>query len=129
MEFEVVEQDGRVHVSKNGVRAQWFAMPDGIGYVIYEPRPVQHTVSLEEALVLIAEWMGDWYTIAQAAEALAEMGTFDEPPSAQRMGTWARAGLFPGAVKIKGPGARGGGGSWRISASALPIFAERRKGQ
>ena len=129
MNFEAIEQDGRIRVFKNNIEAQWFAMPDGIGYVIYEPRPIQHTKTLEEALVLIAEWMDDWYTIRQAAKCLVEMGVFDVPPSTQMMGTWCRAGKFPGAMKVLGKGCRGSGGAWRIPGKALPVFAEGRRGR
>ena len=131
MEFETVEQNERVYVSVNNVRAPWFAMPDpdGVGYAIYEPQPVQGCVTLAGAIAIIAEWMGNWYTVTQAATRLVELGAFDSPPSTQMMGIWCRTGKFPGAVKILGRGARGSGGQWRISEAGLVAFIAERRGQ
>ena len=77
--IETTEKSGRVHVSVNGVKAQWFAMPDDKGYVIYGPQPVHHAVSLEEAIILIAEWMGNWYTATKAAEHLWRWASSTRP--------------------------------------------------
>ena len=85
MKVKTVERDGRIYVSVNDVESPWAAMPDGIGYVIYEPQPVQHAVSLEEAITLIANWMGDWYTAAEAGERLVKLGAYNEPPSAKEI--------------------------------------------
>ena len=125
--IETTEKSGQVHVSVNGVNAQWFAMPDDKGYVIYGPQPVHHAVSLEEAIVLIAEWMGNWYTAAEAAERLVEMDVFSEAPSAHDICLWARNGLLPGAIKITGKGGAGRGGSWRIPGKALETLANKRR--
>jgi len=132
MEFETVERSGRVHVVENGVESanyvkstksitgQWVVMTSRLNYI---------ADTRNEALERIAESMGTWYTIAQASERLVELGAFTEPPSRQMMGTWCRKGQLPGAFKAVGAGCRGGGGSWRIPASALPGFMEWRKGK
>ena len=139
MNFETVERCGRIHVSINGVVSAAFIQRDagaglpaqaGGGYTILEPRVAHVTETLEEAARIIRGWMDDWYTIPQAAERLVGMGVFDKPPSAQMMGIWCRAGKLPGAMKVRGPKMRGGGGAWRIPDAGLVAFAaERREGQ
>lgn len=128
MNFETVEHCGRVHVVKNGVESEGFVSP-GLRYahIVFRPEYWTRYDTLEEALTLIAGWMDTWHTISQAAARLVELGAFNEPPSSQMMGQWARAGLFPGAMKILGKGARGSGGSWRIPEAGLVEFMERRK--
>ena len=125
MEFETVKRCGRTYVVKNGVESAWFTQCCGGGrWRIVQP--ILYDIgTLDEALKRIAITMGNWHTATQAAEVLVEMGVFDEPPSPQRMTKWCRDGLLPGAIKVRA--LRGSGGAWRIPASALPIFAERRK--
>lgn len=131
MDFETVERCGRTHVVVNGVESPTFVRPSGTGlWLVRAPHTDYIADTWDEAVNLIAEDMRIWYTILQAAERLVELGAFDEAPSAQSVGSWARDGLFPGAVKIQGKGGRGSGGSWRIPGAGLMKFAaERRKEQ
>jgi len=128
MNFETVKIGDGVHVSVNGVTSAAFAREcTGGGWAVLVPQIAYTPDTLEDALAMIATDLGDWYTVAQAAEVLVEMGAFDTAPPAQTVSKWAREGLFPGAMKIRGPGGRGGGGSWRISRAALVEFAKRRE--
>lgn len=126
MEFETVERCGRIHVIKNGVESENFVIPGaGNCWLIYRSiRDGYASSSLEEALIVIASGMGNWYTTAQAAECLVEMGVFDKPPTAKKICGWAKDGLLPGAMKASAPGQ---GGSWRVPEAALMALAERRK--
>ena len=129
MGFETVERCGRIHVIVNGVESAGFIERDRNGREWGRWDFVLVAVeSADEGLAHIADAMGDWYTVTQAAARLVELGAFDEPPSPQMMGIWCRAGKFPGATKILGRGARGSGGQWRISEAGLVAFiAERRE--
>ena len=129
MEFETVNRRGRIYVTVNGVEAAGFAIQGAGGCVIYMPRPMQSIETMKEALNILAASMGDWYTVAQAAERLVELGAYDSPPSAHTLANLARARAFPGAFKLLGKGSGGGQrGSWRIPEAGLQEFAERRKG-
>ena len=126
MEFETRERCGRIHVVKNGVESAEFVISSFDGYTVFAPESWGEWKTLNAALESIARlYMDDWYTATQAAEVLVEMGVFDEPPSPQRVTKWCRDGLLPGAIKVRA--LRGSGGAWRIPASALLAFAERRK--
>jgi len=131
VEFEIVKIGDAIYVSINGVMSTAFARQSIVSgrWFVEVPKTSYVAEALDEAVALIAEGLGNWYTIAQGAERLVEMGAFDEAPSSQMMGIWCRAGRFPGAVKVRGKGARGGGGAWRIPETALPIFAEWREGR
>lgn len=130
MNFETVMIGNALYVRKNGVLGELsVAQIEGGAWAILTSAIAYTRGTQEEALAFIADQMGDWYTITQAAARLVEMGAFDTSPSAQMMGIWCREGRFPGAVKVRGKGCRGGGGSWRIPASALPGFVEWRKGR
>ena len=125
MNYKAVQNGDNVHASVNGVVSSAFARPcKGGGWAVLEPRIVYTAETLGEALRMIAGGLGDWYTVQEAAAQLAETGAFDEPPSAQMMCRWCKAGQFPGAVKVP---TQGRGGSWRIPAAALAVFAEGRK--
>jgi hypothetical protein len=123
VEFETVERCGRVYVVKNGVESEGFAqqVPGG-RWVIMIPQAEYTTSTCAIALDLIAEGMDTWYTAAEAAERLVEIGVFDKV-TAHDVCRWARDGLLPSSVKVPKPGQ---GGSWRIPARALEALAERR---
>ena len=128
--YKTVTLGGCTHVSANGVVSLTFTKQNTKGeWVIKVPRAAYIAETMEEAVELIANAMDTWYTIAEAAEYLVEMGAFDSPPSAQMMGTWCRAGRFPDAAKVRGKGCRGGGGSWRISLTGLETFVAERSSQ
>jgi len=134
MESDTVRTgNDRWYVTNNGVMSTAFVefrrQDKGGKWMVMVPKIAHIADTLDEALEIIASDMDTWYTIAQAATRLVEMSVFDDLPSAQRMGNWAREGLFPGAFKLRGPGGRGGGGAWRIPAGAFPEFVERRKKQ
>ena len=127
MKFETVKIGDGVHVAIEGVTSAAFVREcAGGGWAVLVPQIAYTSDTLEDALAMIASDLGDWYTVAQAAEVLVEMGAFDAPPSTQMVCTWAREGKFPGAFKLTGPGGRGGGGSWRIPEAGLVEFAKRR---
>lgn len=124
MDFKTVKIGDAVHVSVNDVVSSTFARSTDGGWAIMVPRQCYLAKTLDEALQLIADGMGNWYTVAQAAEVLVEMGAFDAPPSTQLMSRWAREGRFPDAVKVP---TQGSGGSWRFSEKALPAFTDAKK--
>lgn len=127
MEFETVERCGRIYAVKNGVESAGFIKRDrGGGWGRWDFVLVAAGTA-DEGLAAIAAGMDTWYTAAEAAERLVEMDVFDKPPTVKKVCGWARDGLLPGAVKVKGKGGAGRGGSWRISESALEALAERRK--
>ena len=130
MEFETVERCGRIHVIVNGVESAAYTQRTVWGgWRHFAPDHVGNYSDLQPSLEAIALGMDDWYTILQAAERLVETGVFDEPPSTQMMGIWCREERFPGAMKVRGKGCKGGGGTWRISGAALEMFAAGRRGQ
>ena len=125
MEFETVQIGNAHYVIKNGVMGTSFALQVAGRWCIFVPVAGHSVATPMEALAFLAEQMDDWYTAAQAADRLVEMGVFDKA-SAHDVCRWARDGLLPGSVKITGKGGAGQGGSWRIPASALEALAERR---
>lgn len=127
MKFGTVERCGRVHVVKNGVESAAFVEKVRGCWYLYDFVIAATIPSPAEGIAIIADAMSDWYTTSQAAEALAEMGAFNEPPSTQLVAGWCREGLLPGAVKVRGRGARGSGGSWRIPGAALQTLANERR--
>lgn len=127
MDFETMKIGDGVHVSVNGVPSNAFARRCTDGeWAIMIPQIAYSVPTKAEAVRRIAEAMGTWYTATEAAERLVEMGAYDKPPSAHDICLWARNGLLPGSVKIRGKGGAGQGGSWRIPQSALEALAERR---
>ena len=134
MDFEAVKIGNNIHASVNGVVSAAFARQCVNGeWAIMVPQIAYSVPTKEEAARRIARAMDIWYTSAQAAERLVELGAYDSPPSAHTMSNLARAGAFPGAFKLLGRGSgeqgKGGGqgGSWRIPEAGLQTFAERRK--
>lgn len=127
MDYKAIQNNDNVHASVNGVISAAFTRQCVSGeWAIMIPQIAYSVPTKEEAVRRIAGAMGNWYTATEAAEHLVEMGVFDKPPSAHDVCLWARNGLLSGAVKVPRPGR---GGSWRVPASALPIFAERRRGR
>ena len=131
MEFETVERCGRVYVVKNGVESAAFVQKVWDGWRQFIPDHIANFNNSQIPLEIIATNMDTWYTSAQAAERLVEMGAYDSPPSVHTMSNLTRAGAFAGAFKLRGlRGGRGGqGGAWRIPEAGLQAFVERRKGQ
>ena len=129
MEFETtVERCGRIHIVKNGVESAEYVRYSKTQqrWCLYASHCIGDYDHPSVPLTIIAEGMGKWYTVGEAADRLVELGAFDEPPSTQMVSRWCRGGLLPGAVKVP---TQGSGGSWRIPARALVAFAEGRKGQ
>lgn len=124
MDFKTVKVGDSIHVSVNSVVSTAFVQSTNDEWAIMVPRQCYLAKTLDEALQLIAEGMGNWYTVAQAAEMLMGMGAFNAPPSAQLMSRWAREGRFPNAVKVP---TQGSGGSWRFSGKALVAFTDAKK--
>jgi len=125
MNFETVERCGRTYIVKNGVESAAFVEKRRRSWYLYDSVIAAVVPSEDEGITRIANAMDDWYTVAQAAEVLVELGAFDAPPSTQMVCTWAREGKFPGAFKAR---QRGSGGSWRISEAGIEAFvAERRE--
>lgn len=123
MEFETVERCGRTYVVKNGVESSAFVEESKGYWHLFDFVLVDALLSKDECLARIADALGDWYTAAEAATQLVEMGVLDRLASAHDICLWARNGLLPGSVKISAPGQ---GGSWRIPEAALRALAERR---
>ena len=122
MNYETMERCGRTYAVKNGVESEYFTIPGaGDCWLIY--RPIRHgfaSSSLTGALTVIADRMGAWYTVTEAATRLVELGKADKPPAVQTMYRWLRRGRFPGAIKVRTVVGRGG--SWRIPEAALREF-------
>ena len=134
MEFETVKIGNAWYVVKNGVTGTSFAARMDSGkWGIFMPHLLEPlTETLEEALAFVAAGVDTWYTVAQAAERLVELGAYDASPSAQTMASLARAGAFPGAFKLRGQGSGvygGRGGQWRLSEAGLAEHAKRREGR
>lgn len=124
--IETVKRCGRIHVVNGGVESAEFVELTSSGeFGVFVPYLVRLTETAEMAAADIARNMDIWYTIPQAAQRLVQLGKCTTPPHPKTMCRWARAGRFPGAVKVPGRGGRGG--EWRISRSALWAFPERRK--
>ena len=127
MKFETMKIGNAHYVVKNGVTSTLsVAQIKGGAWAILAPSIAYTRATKTKALAFVAKEMGDWYTTAEAADRLVEMGIFDVAPSAQEVCTWARLGLLPGAIKITGKVKGGRGGAWRIPGKALEAFAERR---
>lgn len=124
MKVETVERYGRVYVVKNGVESIEFVMPSFDGYMIFAPAPWAEFKTLNGAIEGIASLIMDkWYTVSEAALYLVELGKTAKPPVPQTMYRWLSSeGRFPGAIKIRGTGAMGRGGAWRIPETALREF-------
>jgi len=127
MNFEIVHIGDSIHVSVNGVVSAAHVRKTGASeWVVFVPRMTSAWDTLEDALRIVADNLGDWCTAAEAADYLVEkMGNFDKV-SAHDICLWARNGLLPGSMKITGKGGAGQGGSWRIPRLALDALAERR---
>ena len=127
MEFETIERCGRIYVVNNGVESAGFVERGrGGGWGRWDFVLVTEGTA-GEGLVAIAEAMGNWYTATEAAAWLVKkLGYFDKV-SAHDVCLWARNGLLPGAVKVKGKGGAGQGGSWRIPGKALEAFVNKRR--
>jgi len=140
MEFETKQIGNAWYAMINGVTGTSFAARmNGGKWGIFVPHLLEPlTETLEEALGFIISGMDTWYTSAEAAIRLVELGAYDSPPSPHTMSNLARAGAFPGAFKLrgKGSGQRGGrggqrggrGGQWRMPEAGLAEFAKRRRG-
>jgi len=124
MNFKAVVRCGRIHVVKNGVESECFAVLGHSGHwLIFHPVLCDQVSSLEKMLRFLTASMDTWYTVTEAAARLVELGKTGKRPSAvQTMYRWLRQGRFPGAIKIQ---AAGRGGPWRIPEAALRKFTKR----